>query len=395
MDNKNWQNAFGTPTEIFRKQLHDALNDLEEKKMKKRYKITTVLLAAVIAAALIASAGFAASRLRIFESLGFDPLEGSEEMVLTDLGSVENDLVKMTVLEAVYDGHNSIVELLITPKDPDNYVLFDDMLNPWTDEYIIEETPKEMPEGKNSFMIDGEGKHMPTPTYEKDGKTYYADITDKRVVGRKDDKIIIDYWPVIKLDKESGYAADSWGTGTLFDSMHAEEQSDGSMILWCTDTGSNLVRSEMLELLVGLGISVDGEKSFLDSIPVTLVKAEDERVVDLVPIEDGKIKDFQLIDAEIRFTRIQGYFSMNYYEWVPYCKWIDFYFYDEQGNEIRAAGAGGEEEELDENCSKVFWYMEMQPLEEIPKTLYLEARVRNDDEEEVLGRVECRVIERN
>lgn len=393
MDNRNWQNAFGTPTEVFRKQLHDTLNDLEEKEMKKRYKFTTVLLAAVIAAALIVSAGFAASRLRIFESLGFDPLEGAEEMVLTGLGSVENDLVKMTVLEAVYDGHSSIIELQITPKDPDNYALYAEYLYPRLDEYVIEESFKEVRNGSHRRHVDINGVVTEASTFEMDGKTYYADHTISKIVGRKDGRTMIEYWAAVGL-LGSGTVIEREGD-SLFSAYQIEEQPDGGAIVWCTSYREELYLKESVDLSVSLGLLVNGERVHLDSIPVTMVKAEDERVVDLVPVEDGKIKDFQLIDAEIRFTRIQGYLSMEYCEWVPYYKWINLYLYDEHGNEIRLAGGGGYEEEIDENCSRVFWDMEMQPLEEIPQMLYLEVRVPNGDGEEVLGRIACRVIEQN
>ena len=131
MKRTDWQNAFGEVPEDFHLRLRSTLDGLEERDMKKRKNYTAILLAAALIVALLAGAGIAASQLGVFHMLDsadpIVPLEGAQELVGTNLGSVENEMVKLTVEEAVFDGQGALVQLRIAPKD-DQYVLFDSML---------------------------------------------------------------------------------------------------------------------------------------------------------------------------------------------------------------------------------------------------------------------------
>ena len=54
MKQNDWQKLFGEADEDFHLRLLETLNGLEDKKMKKGYKYTTVLIAAVLMVALLA-----------------------------------------------------------------------------------------------------------------------------------------------------------------------------------------------------------------------------------------------------------------------------------------------------------------------------------------------------
>ena len=105
MNQRDWQNAYGNAPEDFHLRLVETLDGLEEKNMKQRYKLSTTLIAAVITVLLATGAALAANQLGIFEFFTnradpILPLEGAEGMVLTGLGSVENELVTVTLEEA-------------------------------------------------------------------------------------------------------------------------------------------------------------------------------------------------------------------------------------------------------------------------------------------------------
>ena len=57
MNQKDFQNIFGDAPEDFRLRLRETLDGLEEKNMKKRYKVSTVLIAAVILILALAGSG--------------------------------------------------------------------------------------------------------------------------------------------------------------------------------------------------------------------------------------------------------------------------------------------------------------------------------------------------
>ena len=153
MKRTDWQNAFGEVPEDFHLRLRSTLDGLEERYMKKRKNYTAILLAAALIVALLAGAGVAASQLGVFHMLDsadpIVPLEGAQELVGTNLGSVENDLVKLTVEEAVFDGQGALVQLRIAPKDADRYVLFDSMLQDAPEElFETERVPVELAKGE-------------------------------------------------------------------------------------------------------------------------------------------------------------------------------------------------------------------------------------------------------
>ena len=355
MNQRDWQSAYGNAPEDFHLRLAETLDGLEEEKMKKRHKFSTLLIAAVIMA-LLAGGAVAANQQGVFRLLTYRadpivPLEGVEEMVVTDLGSTENDLAALNVEEAVFDGQNVLLQLRLIPKDGEHQVLFDWMLqNAPHDLYDIEEIPHE------------------------DGSVSIGEIT------RKDGKQIIDYW----------IYTDSLDERIYINTFDAEESEDGGIIFWAkgeAETGES-VDLDALEVKIETLLIVDGEKIWLDPLTIQIPKVGDLHRVQLVPVGE-QLERVEILSAEIDFSKLVGYITVNY-RYAPLPEedmGITFRFYDAQGNEIHS----GDGESWDQDGTRV-WRMEIQPIapDDLPEKIWIEAKVIDGDP---LGRIECELTE--
>ena len=352
MNRKDWQNAYGVAPEAFHLRLVETLDGLEEEKdMKKRYKFSMVLIAAVIMA-LLAGGAVAANQLGgVFRMLTgradpIIPLDGAEEMVVTNLGSAENDLATLNVEEAVFDGQNALLQVRLTPKDSEHHVMFNYMLqNSPRDVYDVEEIPNE------------------------DGSVSIGKIT------RKDGKQIIGYEIHERSMDERIYLNIS----------DAEEQEDGSIIYWAMGEASEPMDVEALELEVDVTLILDGELIPMDPVSVRIPKAGERRSAQLIPAGEP-LERVEILSGEINFTELAGSITVGYrYEQLPEeLMGITLRFYDAEGNEIPTGG--GEGWEVD---GLQYWRMEMQSFDELPEKLWIEAKVIDGDP---LGRVECDVV---
>lgn len=411
MKRTDWQNAFGEVDEDFHLRLRSTLNELEETDMKNRKNLAVIILAAALIVALLAGAGIAASQLGVFHMLDsadpIVPLEGAQELVGTNLGAVENDLVKLTVEEAVFDGQGALVQCRLSPRDTERYAMFNSfMQDAPEEEYITETVPAEVAEGsqeietddgvytiineaEHSLLFNGVPIEFPAswdaaqaaniPVYEENGAIYYGDYREYRVLGRRDGRQTIDYWISV-------YTGDD---RIELDAYDAEGQADGSVLVWCSGFADEKLDAEEIEAHVIGEISVDGVDTMLDEIAFTLPKTDAERRCSLQPVGEGKGERFEILSGSIAFTKVRAYMQLDYsYEQAEKGEemGIDFRLYDGDGNRI-TTGAG--------NCTEVdgiwHWNMEMQSFAEIPETIWLEAKVIGEDK--TLGRVECRLIE--
>ena len=411
MKRTDWQNAFGEVDEDFHLRLRSTLNELEETDMKNRKNLAVIILAAALIVALLAGAGIAASQLGVFHMLDsadpIVPLEGAQELVGTSLGTVENDLVKLTVEEAVFDGQGALVQCRLSPRDTERYAMFNSfMQDAPEEEYITETVPAEVAEGsqeietddgvytiineaEHSLLFNGVPIEFPAswdaaqaaniPVYEENGAIYYGDYREYRVLGRRDGRQTIDYWISV-------YTGDD---RIELDAYDAEGQADGSVLVWCSGFADEKLDAEEIEVHVIGEISVDDVDTMLDEIAFTLPKTDAERRCSLQPVGEGKGERFEILSGSIAFTKVRAYMQLDYrYEQAEKGEemGIDFRLYDGDGNRI-TTGAG--------NCTEVdgiwHWNMEMQSFAEIPETIWLEAKVIGEDK--TLGRVECRLIE--
>ena len=421
MKRTDWQSAFGEVDEDFHLRLRSTLDGLEERDMKKRKNYTAILLAAALIVALLAGAGIAATRLGVFHMLDsadpIVPLEGAQELVGTNLGSVENELVKLTVEEAVFDGQGALVQLRIAPKD-DQYVLFDSMLQDAPEElFETERVPLELAAGEQEFEMDGrsirivngedvwllvdgaevgipasaaEALAQNLPIYTADGRVYYADMEEYRVLGSRDGREILGYWPLIRVEGESE-DAEALGLESFFDTLDAETQADGSVIVWASGYAEEPLGLDALTISCGAKVYPDGQTIEMDALTLKLPRSEAERRVRIEPVGDGAGERFKILSGSIAFTKVRGYMQLDYsYKQAENGEemGIDFRIYDAEGRRI-TTGSGGSAPDAD--GSTFHLVCEMQSFAEVPETIWLEAKVIGEDK--TLGRVECRLIE--
>lgn len=392
----------------------------EEESMKKRYKFSTVLIAAALLIALLAGTAFAASILGIFDDFKnranpIIPLEGAERMVATNLGCSENELATLTVEEAVFDGQGLLVKCRLTPKDTEKYAMLNAFMQETPEDlYITESFPVEFGEGSNEIhseagvmritntsgnpqlLVNGEQVEIPAdrndalekglPVYLHNGTLCYTELNDFRILGRRDGRETIGYWIDITVGDDL----------IVPDISDAEEQEDGSIVWWQSGIADEVLNVGSIEVHVSArlyeGDETGAEKEAINEVSFTLPKSEEERLYNIVPVGDGKGERFEILSGSISFTRVRGYFNVNYtYEQAASGEdmGIDFRVYDAAGNEINT-GSGNASVEPDENG--VLWCsMEMQSFDEVPERIWLEAKVIGWDK--TLGRVECRLVE--
>ena len=127
--------AFGTAPDAFRTQVNQMIDRLEDEPMKKRYKLTTILAAALIAA-LLGTAAVAAYQGRLAEMFK-SPEDGlANEAVVPGIQEMhetyEGSAVRCTVQEALYDGEGRTFalgwELFNLTGESDLYVVCDGAL---------------------------------------------------------------------------------------------------------------------------------------------------------------------------------------------------------------------------------------------------------------------------
>ena len=392
----------------------------EEESMKKRYKFSTVLVAACLLVAVLAGTAFAAGMLGIFDYFKgpanpIIPLEGAEGMVATNLGVSENEFATLTVEEAVFDGQGVLVQCRLTPKDTEKYAMFNAFMQGAPEDiYITESFPAEFGEGSNEIhsedgvisitnmpgkqqlLVNGEPVEIPTdreaalekglPVYLNNGTLCYTELNDFRVLGRRDGRETIGYWVDVTV-----------GDNLIIPNISdAQEQEDGSIVWWQSGIADEVLDVDSIEIHVSAqlyeGDETGDAKPAVNEVSFTLPKSEDERLYSVVPVSDGKGERFEILSGSIAFTKVRGYFNVNYtYEQAETGEdmGITFHVYDAEGKEI-TTGSGNASVEPDENgvrwCS-----MEMQSFDEIPESVWLEAKVIGWDK--TLGRVECRLVE--
>ena len=356
MNQKDWRNAYGNAPEDFHLRLVEALDGLEEERdMKKRHKFSTLLIAAVIMA-LLAGGAVAANQSGVFRLLTdradpILPLQGAEEMVVTNLGFTENDLAALNVEEAVFDGQNILLQLRLSPKDSEHHVMFD---------WMMQNSPRDLYDVE---YIENE-----------DGSTSVGEIV------RLDGKQIIDYW----------IYTNSMDERISINTFDAEEQEDGGIVFWAkgeADTGAP-VDLDALEVEIETVLTLDGEKIWMEPLTVQVPKVGVLNRVQLIPAGEQPER-VEILSAEIDISKMVGYINVTYrYEQLPEEEMgITFRFYDAEDNEIHSGDGGNWEED-----GARVWRMEIQPFEtdELPEKIWIEAKVIDGDP---LGRVECDVVE--
>lgn len=408
MTQHDWQNAFGEADASFRLHLHQTLTKLEDRKMKKRYRLSSVLVAAALMLISLAGGCFAADQLGIFDFFNtadpIVPLEGAEAMVGTNLGSSENEYAVLSVEEAVFDGQGVLIKCRLTPRDGENYALYDDMMQTATDDlYYIERIPAKAAEGRQHWWdnekeyalinkngirkltVDGVEQPLPLSPdearerrlgfYEMGDALYYIGY-DWNVLGRRDGKTMMGYWIWFSMDDE-----------LIFLNTHdAKEDVDGSIVWWASGVADEVLDVDAIEMTVHASVQPEDEDLPLPEIKVTLPRSEEQRVYNFTPDESTADSGIEILSAKIICTRVRAYVRIEYRSPENKAMDVDFSLYSESGQEMKL-GAGGSWEENGVYC----WKIEMQPLEELSESILLE--VNGIGEAQASARFVCNVSE--
>ncbi len=378
MNRKDWQDAYGEAPEAFHRRLLEALDGLEEEEMRhirKRHKLTTALIAAIIAILALAGGALAARELGIFEYFRYDsykPLPEAEEMVETELGSAENELVKLTVEEAVYDGQGALVQLRFTPKvDAREYALQNPCFEGswgWGDtDYVVGE---EEVDGAVRWHFLG----------RKDGRREIDCDVNANIIAENGEEIPIESW-----------LGDAMEDGSIV--LHGSGRSEiplGESVTLCVEPKVRL-RVKWDEKTPD-GKFVDAgrgayESCAMDAIETPMKLSAAERYIELVP--QTKLDRVEVLRAGINLTPVRGYLTLEYvYDPLPEeLMGISIGLYDAEGHNLCGSSGGEGSPEID---GKYYWSYEVKPFDELPDVLYLMPDVIDGPP---MGRIECRVRE--
>lgn len=391
MNRQDWQSAFGDVPEDFHRRLCAALDGLEDGKMKKRFKFSTMLAAALIAALLITGAAVAATRLGILDHMNryenaIVPLDGAEALVATDMGSAENEYATLTVEEALYDGQGVMLQLRIAPKDPEHDAIFSDDDR---EAYDFDEHPVPVAQNDSLGWYRDDGTWDEVETYEADGVRYYTDMYVEEVLGRKDGRRII--YSDFDFDIDGGEYSELMPSS----SWDEETQPDGSVRIWMEADAEVPLPNRQIAMKVIGRTWTDAEALVpFDDIEFTLAADEDERRALLEPVGDGKGERCQVTGGEVLFTKIRGYVTVDYL--VEPIEGEDrdttISIVDADGQPIATGGGWQDNPEIVDGVQHCRAHWQIQSYDALPETIWFE--VRADDAPEVsLGRIECRVEE--
>lgn len=380
MNRRDWRDAYGEAPEAFHRRLLEALDGLEEDTMRirRRHKFTTALIAAVVAILALTGGALAARRLGIFEYFRYDafqPLPEAEGMVETELGSAENELVRLTVEEAVYDGQGALVQLRFAPKvDAQEYALQNPCFEgswAWGDtDYVVAEEE----------FNDGEQTEVRWHFLgRKDGRREINCDAKVTIIGEDGREIQIDYWQGDALEDGSIVLR---GSGT-------SEAPLGERVTLRVEPEVRL-RVKWDEQTPD-GKFADAQDGAYESCPMDAIEAPvklsaAERYIELIP--QRKLDRVEVLRAGINLTPVRGYLTLEYtYEPLPEeLMGIYIGLYDAAGNSLCISGGAGTPE-ID---GKYYWTYEVKTFDELPDVLYLEPDIVDGPP---MGKIECKLRE--
>lgn len=326
--------------------------------MKKRYKLSALLIAAILLTLALAGAALATSGFGIFDRAEVTPLDGAKALIETSLGVTDNELVRLTVEEAVRDDNGVVVLLRLTPLDPEHYALFNDGL-------------EDAPEGVylfENFIGDDGTEH-------------------RRVVGRADGKTVIRYWPTLQA-KELASS----------DSIDAVAQSDGSVSVRIRlSVPSDEELTDTCLFTAGATLIVNDERTRLADIQFTLSRREQTRSAVYAPAGNGEIERVKVYGLHLSSTSVSAVAHISYaYLPTDTEMGIAFHYYGDDG--IAYELGSGEcaplpdgEYEIPDGYKAETWTDRLQALSEFPDELIVEAKVIGEDI--ILGRVTLKRVD--
>ena len=375
MKDRDWRNVFGCAPKSFLDQVDEAIERIEEgKDMKRRYKLSTVLIAAALVVMMTGAA--LAAGIGLIEGINRREMivvpDSAQELVQSELGTLSTDLFDMNVEAAMTDGRSVFVQVRLIPKEPEEYVLM-------RDEYRD-------PDEESGAYIFAEN--------ERD-----IDGTLGRLIGRADGRKIIKYNVRMKLPWKQLYGWD------------IRNNEDGSVTLWFRGSSDEEIKQHHLDrLTIECWWGVHGEYSeedvpegwdwFLknwlpetETMTASLTNMAEKTGVRLEASGESENGILQFIGGGIRFSPLMGYYDLQYdhdLDEDELLLWMQFV--DAQGNPIPDLdGRGSSEFSWETNSLSYTQTGLMQTFEEIPEKLYLEL-INRAEGETVIDRLEVKLI---
>jgi hypothetical protein len=140
MNNRtDWDNSYPPTPSEYHEVMMKTLNSLEETCMKIKHKTTLTLIAALVAIIIMSTVVLATiNHFGILDFFGrgenaLKPMDGVKNLIEHNLGSAENELVHLTIREAMYDGYGIHVVAAISPIDKEKHAIVDDIETPVSD----------------------------------------------------------------------------------------------------------------------------------------------------------------------------------------------------------------------------------------------------------------------
>ncbi|MBQ2957771.1 MAG: hypothetical protein IJE08_15085 [Clostridia bacterium] len=373
MKNRNWQNVFGRAPEYFLDQVDEALDRLkEERDVKRRYRYSLALAAAVLAVVMTGAAIAAGMGLidRINESGGYKMGQEAEELIARDLGGMENELFSVVIEEAIYDGQSAVMQILLAPKEPEKYALYHA-------DYTM---PEELYE---NFIFDAqEGQDSRMPVACRDGrKALLYDVGVNQVRGDE-----------MAWDNRPDYLA------------APQYREDGSVRLLIGGTADIPIRKDSIYFAVTCRWGVAGEYEYtgyqsegapylphFEDVRVEIENTDGRAKFILEPAGETSNGRMEFVAGTIEYTAIGGYYDVEYV-YSGEDAWLNEFGWESEGEELFAnlVNIHGEDGVFEESGGTVRVRGMIERTEEIPGTLTLILLRRGEEQE--FGRIGLNVI---
>lgn len=333
----DWKHAYGQPPSEFHQGLCQTLRTLSEQELSEQEQVSgshakSLLLIAILILALLAGVAFAVNQLNLLKYLYEDqpPVEDSSAILTNFDTTVSNDMLTVSVEEALFDGKGLILTIRYRLNDAQHY-------------YFGE-----------SFVSEGAEHPMPNAT------ALYP-------------------WPPSVLINGSEYGK-SW-TWTI--------EPDGSMLYYAGVLVSLPKGTQSIDVTINNHL---GGELNLENMNLVLHVRTSLRHATVLPVESEQCERFAIASAQLTLNSVLSYLDVEYsYQQASAGEemGIVIWVYDANGARIEEVNLSSEICRSLEN-GNFLSTISLPYFKELPETLYLEAKVIGDAV--TLGRIECQVI---
>lgn len=356
MGKGQWREIYGDTPESFREKIGEAIDRAAAGKTAVRRK-GPALLAAVLLLMMIAGAALAAGMglVEFINERGGFLLPEARELVESDLGTVENEYLTLTVEEALYDGQSVLVQMLITPKHPEKYVLYN--------------------------VEYGEDRQADAFIYETDEE---MDVV--RAVGSADGRTLLQYDVSLSLIRGGGEMY------MRYWDVESNADGAGSARVWYYGCAQDTLRDE-IRLNATLRWGAWGEyeempgREYMSKIPLPeyeefrmdLTCRAERTTMRMEPAGASENGRLEVTGGEMVFTPVMSYYTVEY-EYADKKRWYWIVLEDAEGNQLVSAEGDGVSGRI-------------RAFDPIPGTMYVTIVDPSVSPTEPLDRAEVRLVQ--